>query len=158
MNEEQPTTSTSGTPSGAGTGSSIPDELNRLGRQLAEAARLAWESDDRKKLQADLNDGLRRFTAQVDTAAHQVAEADTTKQVAEQAQRVATKVQETKVVDEVRDGLIVGLSSLNRELSKLLDRLAEKTPASTPAAPAASAAEVPPADSVPPSGPSDPAI
>ncbi len=139
-------------------GTTIADELNKLARQLVEAGRLAWESEDRKRLQAEITDGLNKFGEQVETAARQARDSETTKQFSEQAQRVATQVKETRVVDEVRDGLITGLATLNRELSRLLDRLGERSAA----APVVGSAVWPPAPEPPaeqpPAGPVDPGI
>ncbi len=139
-------------------GSSIAEELNRLGRQLGEAARLAWESEDRKRLQAELEDGLRRFGVQAETTIEQARRSEAGRQLSDQAQRVATQVKEARVADKVRDGLIVGLASLNRELSRLLDHLGERAapPAPGAEAPVTGSRQEPPG--TPPSGPSDPVI
>jgi len=72
-------------------GSSIAEELNRLGRQLGEAARLAWESEDRRHLQAELEDGLRRFGVQAESTLEQARRSEAARQLSEQAQRVATQ-------------------------------------------------------------------
>jgi hypothetical protein len=148
-------------------GSTIADELNRLGRQLSEAARLAWESEDRKRLQSEITEGLRRFSDQVEGAMEQAQKSDTTRQFTEQAQKVMNNVRDTRIVDEVRDGLLAGLVSLNRELSRLNDRLGERTvpPAAVspepvvgppPVTPPAAPGDVTP--TTPPTGPSDPVI
>ena len=145
----------------------ISDELVRLGRQLVEAGRLAWESEDRKRLQTEMAENLRRFGDQIETGIEQARASDTTKQVTEQAQKVAAKVQDAHVVDEVRDSLTVGLTGLNRELSRLIDRLATRT-APTGGAPVGDATPVsggvaaepttPPDVPLAPQGPGDPAI
>lgn len=139
-------------------GTTFTEELNRLARQLTEAARLAWESEDRKRMQAEVEDGLRRFGDQVEKALQQAKESETTKQFSEQAQRVVTNVRETRIADEVRDGLISGLASLNRELSRMVDRLGERQAAGTQPQPPETEAPTAPHDTIPPSGPSDPVI
>ncbi len=124
----------------------IADELNRLGKQIADTIKAAWESDDRKKLQTEITEGLQKFGEQVTEATKKAGESDTAKQLREQAEKVAAEVRESNVVEEVRQGLLTGLETLNKELGKLLERL-EQGKAPTPAAPpAAEAAEEPLAD------------
>jgi hypothetical protein len=146
-----------------GTGDTITEELTRLGRQLVDAGRLAWESEDRRRMQTELSDGLRTLGDSIETTLRQARQNDTTKQIGEQAQKMAAKVQDSGVVDEVRDGLVTGLAGLNRELSRLIDRLATKNagvagtqPPDVPAAtPPTSPTDVSPAS---PMGPGDPVI
>ena len=107
-------------------GGSIADELNRLGRQLGEAARLAWESEDRKRLQTELEDGLRRFGAQAESSIEQARRSEAARQVAGQAERRGSTSQRSKGRRGSPRGLIVGMAGLNRELSRLLDRLGER--------------------------------
>ena len=46
-------------------GRSITEELGKLGKQMADAIKAAWESEDRKKLQAEILDGLQKFGDEV---------------------------------------------------------------------------------------------
>ncbi len=43
----------------------IADELNKLGKQVADAIKAAWESEDRKKLQNEITEGLQKFGDQI---------------------------------------------------------------------------------------------
>lgn len=114
MNEEQ------------GIERNIADELERLGQQLAKTAKAAWESDERKKLQTEITTGVQRFGQEISTAFEKATASDQAKELLTRAERVATDVQKTDVVEEVRKGLLVGLEALNRELGKLLERLEPK--------------------------------
>ncbi len=140
--------------------STLGEELTRLGNQVAEAARLAWESEERKRLQAEISDGIKSFGVQVEDAVRKASESETAKKVKMQAEQVAVKAKDTDVVDDMRQGLLVGLQALNRELGKLLERLQNTgAPVSTgpvpPVAPAAPSETVtPPAAEEPPSDPS----
>jgi hypothetical protein len=111
----------------------ITEELSKMGNQVAEALRLAWESDERKRLQTEINEGLQQFGVQVDEAMKRASESDAAKRVQKQAQEVVTRARGSEVVDDVREGLLTGLQSINRELTRLLSRLeAEKTRAVEP--------------------------
>ena len=103
--------------------SNLTEELSKLGNQVAEAVRLAWESDERKRVQADIAEGVKNFSVQLDEAVRKASESEAARKVKLQAEQVATKAKDSDVVDDMREGLLVGLQSLNRELGKLLVRL-----------------------------------
>jgi hypothetical protein len=138
----------------------LSDELTRLVNQVTEAARLAWESEECKRLQTEISEGVKNFSVQVDEAVRRASESETAKKVRTQAEQVAVRARETDVVDDMRQGLLVGLQTLNRELGKLLERLhSSGAPVSTgpvpPQAPAApSETMTSPAINEPPSDPS----
>lgn len=104
----------------------IADELERLGQQLAKTAKAAWESDERKRLQTEITTGVQRFGQEIGEALEKATASDQAKELRTRAEKVATDVQKTDVVEEVRKGLLVGLEAINRELGKLLERLEPK--------------------------------
>jgi hypothetical protein len=124
----------------------IAQEFSRLGKQVADAIHAAWESEDRKKLQAELADGLQRFEAELDAALQKAAQSDAAKQVREQTEKVVADVKDSNVADEVRKGLISGLDVLNKELGKLVEKLEPKGTTEAPAG----AAEAPTPEPPPP--------
>jgi hypothetical protein len=120
----------------------ISSELARLGRQVAEAISQAWESEDRKKLQAEVTAGLDSFGEQVSEAMRKASESDAANQIRDQTEKVVLRVRESDVTGDVRKGLIAGLEVLNRELGKLVERLeVEPEPSAPPAAESAEPVE-----------------
>lgn len=105
---------------------SIADELAKLGQQLAAAAKTAWESEERRKLQNEITTGVQRFGQEISTAVNKAAESEQAREFKTRATRVAEDVQKTDVVDEVRKGILVGLEAINRELGKMLERMEPK--------------------------------
>lgn len=122
------------------TPSTITDELSKMGKLVAQAFQSAWESEERKKLEAEFSEGLRKFSDEVTTAAKKASESDAAKQLKVQAEKVAAEVKERDVAEEIRKGLLIGLEAINVELGKLVERLepkkAPEPPAETPAEPA----------------------
>lgn len=104
----------------------ISDELARLGQQLTSAARTAWESDERRKLQGEITSGMQRLSQEISSAVSRANESEQAKELRTRAAKVAEDVQKTDVADEVRKGILVGLEAINRELGKLLERLESK--------------------------------
>lgn len=105
---------------------SIADELTRLGQQIAAAAKTAWESEERKKLQGEIVTGVQRAGQELTAAVNKVADSEQAQQVRTKAVKLTEDVQKTDVVEEVRKGILVGLEAINRELGKLLERLETK--------------------------------
>ena len=95
---------------------SIVDELNKLGKQLSSAIQMAWESEDRKKLEAEISEGLQKLGEQITDATKKASDSDAAKQIKVQAEKVVVEVKESDVVEEVRKGLIAGLEVVNKEL------------------------------------------
>jgi len=118
-------------------GRSITEELSKLGQQMASAIKAAWESDDRKKLQAEILDGLQKFGDEVTEALDKAGQSETAKDLRVKAEKVATDMRASGVAEDVRKGIISGLDVINSELGKLVDKLEPKAaPADeAPAAP-----------------------
>ena len=134
-------------------GRSITEELGKLGKQMADAIKTAWESDDRKKLQAEILDGLQKFGDEVTVALDKAGQSDTAKDLRVKAEKVAVDVRASAVAEDVRKGIISGLDVLNAEMSKLVEKL-EPKPAPVDEAPAAPEA---PAEPAAPEAPVEPA-
>ena len=115
---------------------SIADELSRLGKQVADAIKAAWESDDRKKLQTEITEGIQKFGTQVSEAFEKASESETAKDLREKAEKVVEDIRESDVVEEARKGVLTGLDALNRELGKLLTKLESKPDEPAPPPPA----------------------
>ncbi len=125
----------------------IADELGKLGKQVADAIKAAWESEDRKKLQSEIAEGFQKFGKEVSEAAEKASESETAKELREKAEKVVEEIRESDVVEDVRKGILIGLDALNRELGKLLEKLEPKPAAEAPAeaeAPAATEATAAP--------------
>jgi hypothetical protein len=117
-------------------GRSITEELSKLGKQMADAIKAAWESDDRKKLQAEILDGLQKFGDEVTVALDKAGKSETAQDLRVKAEKVAVDVRASAVAEDVRKGIISGLDVLNAEMSKLVEKLEPKPAPVEPEAPA----------------------
>jgi hypothetical protein len=97
-----------------------------MGAQIAAAAKSAWESEERKKLQSEITTGVQRFGQEMTTAINKATDSEQAKELKTRATKVAEDMQKADVVEEVRKGILVGLEAINRELGKLLERLETK--------------------------------
>jgi hypothetical protein len=120
---------------------SIADELARLVEQLAAAARTAWESEERKRMQTDIMTGMQKFGQELTAAVNKASESEQARELRTRATKVAEDVQKTDVVEEVRKGILVGLEAVNRELGKVLERMETKAGEAEVVAPVTDIAE-----------------
>ena len=104
----------------------IADELTKLAQQLTTAAKTAWDSEERKRLQNEIMTGMQRVGQELTTAINKAAESEQAKELKTRATKMAEDVQKTDVADEVRKGILIGLEAVNRELGKLLERMEPK--------------------------------
>ena len=73
-------------------GRSITEELGKLGKQMADAIKAAWESEDRRKLQAEILDGLQKFGDEVTVALDKAGKSETAQDLRVKAEKVAVDV------------------------------------------------------------------
>ncbi len=96
-------------------------EIAELGRKLSKAVNAAWTSEERRKLQREIEAGLVRLRDELNAAAKNVRESETGQKVEAEVSRVREDVETRKVVDEVRKGLVIGLRSAGDALDRLAD-------------------------------------
>lgn len=111
---------------------SIADELGKLGQQVANAAKAAWSSEERRKLQAELTRGVEKLSQELNAVLSEAAQRDEIKELRARAEKVAAEAREADVVEDIRKGILNGLEALNRELGRLVEKLE-----AAPAAPSA---------------------
>lgn len=105
---------------------SITQELERLGQTLGQAIKLAWESDERKRLEQDIAEGLRRLSEQIDSAMQSAAESPTARDVASKAASAWETAHGPQILAEMRAGLADSLRKLNEELDRQVQQAKTK--------------------------------
>ena len=78
---------------------SIADELAKMGAQVAAAAKTAWESEERRKLQHEVTTGVQRFGQELTTALTKATESEAP--VTDTSAGETVVVAETPVVPDV---------------------------------------------------------
>ncbi len=125
MSDEQ---NTNTPPPGNDPGKNATDlkaELREMGQQIETALRTFIESERAKQLQDDLARGVREVSSQVRTAVQNLQSDPRVAQAEERGRQAIHQARESKVVQDLQDTLVVGLSELNSQLSKLVQRLEE---------------------------------
>jgi len=96
-------------------------EFAELGKKIRSTVETAWTSEERKKIQAELKEGLDRFVKEVDGAIRNARTSETGKKVGAEVKRVTDDIESGKVASEVRRGLVSGLRAFGNALDKMAD-------------------------------------
>ncbi|PIE81691.1 MAG: hypothetical protein CSA11_03305 [Chloroflexi bacterium] len=108
----------------------VTAEFQKLGHQLGETLQLAWESEERKRIEKEVREGVKSFVAEVDKVLRDVKTGETPSKLRDDAATAKTRVEESEIGQKAREGIVEGL----RWLSEGLNELAVKfTPPEKPA-------------------------
>jgi hypothetical protein len=98
--------------------SQLVDELNRLGENLGNLLRSAWESDERKSIEREVTVGLEQMSKKLNEAAEKIrtdAYVNSAKQSAKEAYEAARVPQ---ILEEMHKGVVGTLQKINADLAK----------------------------------------
>jgi hypothetical protein len=99
--------------------SDIADELRMLGKNLKDALKSAWESDERKKLEDEIRTGLADLGVTLNEAASDFKQGQTGQQLKEDINDFRRRARSGEVSTKVHDELINALRMANSELTKM---------------------------------------
>jgi len=97
----------------------VAEALRDLGRQFAETMQAAWNSQERRELEAEVREGVQYFSEEVQRVFKDAKESPAAKRVKEEAEEVRTRVESGEVTHRARSGFVEGLHWLSQELEKL---------------------------------------
>jgi ElaB/YqjD/DUF883 family membrane-anchored ribosome-binding protein len=104
----------------------LAQELNRLADAFARAAQAAWNSEQRKHLQTNLNQGLTTLVARVEEVLTDFSKSEQGQEVREQAGRVVERVRTSKVAADLQQGLTAGLRTVAEEMQEFAERMEKR--------------------------------
>ena len=100
----------------------IRDEFRNLGDNLKQVFQTAWESEERKKLQSDVRDGLNDVSAALNEALNSFQTSEAGKKIVEGVEDVGEAFRSGEVEAKTREGILTALKKLNEELEKAADK------------------------------------
>lgn len=103
--------------------SDLTGELREMAQQLEAAFRAALESERTKQLQRDLAGGMRELSTQIQSALKSLQTNPRVQQAEERGRQVLTQARESKVAHDLQETIVSGISQLNDQLRKLVERL-----------------------------------
>ena len=112
-------------------------ELTVLGSRFVEVVQTAWNSDERKRIEADLKVGLSSVAESLEEGFQKVRENEQAQEVLEKADDVAgsvgEKVRSSEAVSELGNSLLRGLNALAAQLEKWTNEMTAADAGSRPA-------------------------
>ena len=96
----------------------LGDELRSLGANLRKVLQAAWESDERRSAQEQVERGLDDLARTLRTAGQEFAASPTGQRLREDVRDLHERMRNSEVDTRVRDELLSALRRVNEELSK----------------------------------------
>ena len=107
-------------------GKELIDELTRLGQKFVEVVEVAWNSEQRKKIEEDLRTGLVSVAGTLEEGFKKVSSSKEAQEAVNAAEDVAEKVRSSKLAVELSDALAQGLRTLSEQMDKLSAEMKQK--------------------------------
>lgn len=96
----------------------IGEQLNELGKNLRDALRTAWESEERQKLQQEIAAGLANLRDSLNEAANDFSNSQAGQNIKEDVQDLRERWRTGELGSKVREEIAEALRTVNRELEK----------------------------------------
>jgi len=96
----------------------ISEQLNELGKNLRDALQSAWESEERRKLQKEIEDGLANLGASLSEAAKDFSSSPTGQSLKEDVKDLQERWRTGEVRSKAHSEIVEALRKVNIELQK----------------------------------------
>jgi len=96
----------------------LGDELRALGANLKDMLQAAWESDERKRAQQEIETGLEDLARTLRSAGQEFAAGPTGQRLKADVHDLHERLRTSQVDDRVRQELVAALRRVNEELGK----------------------------------------
>ena len=100
------------------TSDTISDQLNELGKNLRDALHAAWSSDERRKLQQEIEEGMASLGATLSQAAKDFSSTTTGKTITDDVKDLQQRWKTGEVSSKVHSDVMDALKRVNEELQK----------------------------------------
>lgn len=99
-------------------GETISNQLNELGKNLRDALQTAWSSEERRKLQQDIEDGLSSLGASLSQTAKDFSNSQTGQTIKSDVKDLQQRWKSGEVGSKVHNEIVDSLRRVNEELQK----------------------------------------
>jgi hypothetical protein len=102
---------------------SVEAQFERLGENLRKAVEEAWQSEERKKVSADVQSGIEELGEALHRTANEFIESPTGQRLRADVDEWSQRVQEGEISENVESEVIHVLESLNSKLEELISSI-----------------------------------
>jgi hypothetical protein len=99
-----------------------------LGKNLKEIVRGAWESEERHKLQQEVENGLSELGKSLTQAINDLRDSSTGQRLRAEVEELHTRIRSGEVEAEARENMLGVLRKINAELAKAIPQKPETPP------------------------------
>lgn len=96
----------------------LASEFHNLGENLKKIFTNAWESDERKAFQKDIEEGLSEVGDSLKQTAKEFQESESGQKVKAEAEDLRDRIQSGEMADKIHQDLLSVLQKVNAELEK----------------------------------------
>ena len=96
----------------------IASEFHNLGENLKKIFIEAWESEERRKFQMEIEEGLSDLGDSLKQTAKEINDSETGQKVKAEAEDLRDRIQSGEVADKIHQDLLSVLQKVNAELEK----------------------------------------
>jgi hypothetical protein len=112
-----------------------------LGQKFVDVVEVAWNSEQRKKIEEDLRTGLVSVASTLEDGFKRVSSTKEAQEAVNAAEDVAEKVRTSKIASELSEALAQGLRALSDQMDKISADLKQKANASSSSSGSSSASK-----------------
>jgi len=99
----------------------VVDELRKLGRQFGETISTAWNSEERRRFESEIREGVQTFAQEVDKAFKDISSSEPAQKAKSEASEFKDKAASGDIGQKTQSSLAKGLRWFSDELDKLAD-------------------------------------
>lgn len=100
------------------TNDNISDQLKELGKNLQQIVQSAWQSEERRKLQNEIEEGLKSMRESLNQAAQEFSSTPTGKTISDDVKDFQERWRSGEVQSKARSEIMDALRKVNDELQK----------------------------------------
>jgi hypothetical protein len=100
----------------------IEEELRKLGRRFADVLQAAWVSEERRKVETEVREGMKRFSEEFERVFERTRESPTGERIRTKFGEARGRAAESEATRRTRETVAQGLHRLSDELARLADR------------------------------------
>lgn len=109
-------------------GPSVEEELRSLGRRFADVLQAAWASEERRKVETEVREGMKRFSEEMMRVFERTRESPAGERVRTKLGEARGRAAESEAARRTRETVAQGLHRLSEELAHLADRFTPVEP------------------------------
>jgi serine/threonine protein kinase HipA of HipAB toxin-antitoxin module len=101
----------------------LADELRELGDHIKNFLQALWESQERKRVQKEIEEGMTNLGASLNQAANEFQQSPTGHRIKEEFDSIGQRIQTGEMEASIRREFISALRTANIELEKALNKM-----------------------------------